>query len=133
VRRRAVGLGDEHRRGPEEVDLVAVDGRVDERPRQAVSAEQGEEALLELGAGEVGLRRGERRHRRAQAPRGAAGELGQALRDRHGVEEPQHLRPMAHPLEAVGGEDGGEVDEGAGGRGQGEAVVAVVREVYGGE
>jgi hypothetical protein len=50
----AVGLDDEMRVGPDEVDLISADGRSDVWAWQAVAATEGEEVVLQVGAGALG-------------------------------------------------------------------------------
>jgi len=61
VRRGAVGLGDEPRLAPEEIDLVAGDRRVDLGSRKPGLRDEGEEALLEFASGDVRVGEGEGR------------------------------------------------------------------------
>src|SRR5437868_5674211 len=57
--RRRVRFDDETAIGPKEVDLVASDRSVHERPREPSLADERQEALLELAAGDLGLGSGE--------------------------------------------------------------------------
>ncbi len=110
----AVGLGDEAGVRPEEVHLVAVDEGVRARPGQAARGDEGEEALLELAAGDLRLGVGQRRERRPERSGPAAG--GDVL-EHADVEQAEDLRAVTDALEPVGGQDVGQVEQGAHGGG----------------
>jgi hypothetical protein len=102
---------------------MEVDGGVDARAGQAMCVEEGEEAELELVLRDVAADVAGRDERAegggplaGRVPRDEVGEGG-------GAREPLDLGLGHGALEVVGRDDGGEVQEGAGGGGHGDAVV----------
>jgi hypothetical protein len=111
----AVGLDDEFRVLEEEVDLPELDPRVDERGWQAAVAAQREEALFESrlrrgGAGVVGLQSCPQSARSAVAGVGSGEGIEGGI-----VGQLADLRLVERPLERAALQDGGEVEERAGG------------------
>jgi len=123
----AVRLDDEALDGPDEVDLVSLaleqEPDVDSGARQAGDLAEDEEALLELGAGQRRADRVLAEHAPQARRAGVAVEAAEEVIDRAPVEDPQHLRLVAGPLKRPPIDDAGEIEEGAGDRGAGDAPV----------
>jgi hypothetical protein len=117
VGREAVELDDEAVGGPPEVGLERVQVLVDEGPWQLVGIEEGQEAALEAAPG-GGLDHPAFLDEPFEVRR--AGALGyRSIRSAKGgrAREPQRLGALGGAGERVLVEDGGQVEEGAGGRG----------------
>src|SRR3954447_12944124 len=118
----AVGLDDELLRAPEEVDFLFAHHCVHLLPRQLRIEDEGEEPLLEHGAGDVRLPYLQPFDRGSQRLRSPASGSGQLLIEGARIEEAEVLGAVDEALGLVRGEGGGEVDQGAGDGGEGEAV-----------
>ncbi len=122
VVRPAVGLDDEPLGGEEEVDLVLVDVLVDQRGREAVVAADLQEEAFEVALGEPGA--GFELVERRSEPRGTVcpGCATAIARQGGVVGERLDLDLVEEPFEVTARQDRGEVEDGAGGRGHGDAV-----------
>jgi len=106
----AVGLDDQARGRPAEVDHVACHDHIDLWARQVVVGDQREHALFELAPG--GLRAGAQAFERGfQCLRATAVERGQPGAENGGIEEAGYFRAVQGALEPVRGEDVREVDQ----------------------
>jgi hypothetical protein len=131
VVRAAVGLDDEPAGAPEEVDLVALDARVDLRRLDPVGGAdvahhrlelRARQRRLVLDAGDDASERGRAADRRTRVDgRAHAGE----------VEQPQRQGALDDAFERSRRERAGDIHEGAGDRGHGDAAALV--DIGGGE
>ena len=114
MRGSAVGFDDGLLVAPEEVDLDLFDPRVHFGAGQLRIEDEGEEPLLELGAGDVRLSYLQPFDGFCDRPRASPFGSGQLLIEGMHVEEAEVLGSVDEALGLVRRERGGDVDEGAG-------------------